>query len=144
MKSAIRTQQTLLDKPAASSTQGTIMLSSSIMRGALALAFFGSTQLALAHALPKVQQPGPGATVSAPHEVAIDFGEALEPTFSKLIVTNAQGTQINTAKSAVDASDKKHMSVALPDLAPGVYKVQWTAVAADGHRTQGHYNFTVK
>jgi methionine-rich copper-binding protein CopC len=36
------------------------------------------------------------------------------------------------------------MSVALPDLAPGVYKVQWTAVAADGHRTQGHYNFTVK
>jgi len=120
------------------------MLSSSIMRGALALAFFGSTQLALAHALPKVQQPGPGATVSAPHEVAIDFGEALEPTFSKLIVTNAQGTQINTAKSAVDASDKKHMSVALPDLAPGVYEVQWTAVAADGHRTQGHYNFTVK
>ncbi|SPB18630.1 copper resistance protein CopC [Caballeronia novacaledonica] len=120
------------------------MLSSSIKRGALALAFLGATQLALAHALPKVQQPGPGATVSAPHEVSIDFSEALEPTFSKLIVTNAQGTQINTAKSTVDASDKKHMSAALPDLAPGVYKVQWTAVAADGHRTQGHYNFTVK
>lgn len=120
------------------------MLSTSFRRGALALAFLGSTQLALAHALPKLQQPGPGATVSAPHEVAIDFGEALEPTFSKLVVTNAQGTQVNTAKSAVGDSDRKHMSVALPDLAPGVYKVQWTAVAADGHRTQGHYNFTVK
>jgi methionine-rich copper-binding protein CopC len=114
------------------------------MRSALALAFIGAGQFAFAHALPKMQQPGPGATVSAPHEVAIDFGEALEPTFSKLIVTNAQGTQVNTEKSAVDASDKKHMSVALPNLAPGVYKVQWTAVAADGHRTQGHYNFTVK
>lgn len=120
------------------------MKSSSLVRGALALAFIGAAQFAFAHALPKVQQPGPGATVSAPREVAIDFGEALEPTFSKLIVTNAQGTQVNTEKSVVDASDKKHMSVALPTLAPGVYKVQWTAVAADGHRTQGHYNFTVK
>ncbi|MDR5792893.1 copper resistance protein CopC [Caballeronia sp. LZ008] len=120
------------------------MLSSSLMRSALALAFIGSAQLAFAHALPKLQQPGPGATVSAPHEVAIDFGEALEPTFSKLIVTNAQGRQVNTEKSTVDARDKKHMSVALPDLAPGVYKVQWSAFAADGHRTQGHYNFTVK
>jgi len=120
------------------------MLSSSLMPGALALAFIGSTQLAFAHALPKLQQPGPGATVSAPHEVAIEFGEALEPTFSKLIVTNAQGTQVNTANSTVDDHDKKHMSVALPDLAPGVYKVQWSVVAADGHRTQGHYNFTVK
>lgn len=120
------------------------MKASSLMRGALALAFIGSAQLALAHALPRVQNPGPGATVSAPHEVAIDFGEALEPTFSKLIVTDAKGTQVNTAKSSVDSNDKKHMSVALPDLSPGVYKVQWAAVAADGHRTQGHYNFTVK
>ncbi|SAK63646.1 copper resistance protein CopC [Caballeronia fortuita] len=118
--------------------------SSSPMRGALALALIGSAQLAFAHALPKLQQPGPGATVSAPHQVAIDFGEALEPAFSKLIVTNAQGTQVNTAQSSVDAGNKKHMSVALPDMAPGVYTVQWSAVAADGHRTQGHYNFTVK
>ncbi|SAK67557.1 copper resistance protein CopC [Caballeronia hypogeia] len=120
------------------------MKSSTFLRGVLALAFIGLAPLAVAHALPKLQQPGPGATVSAPHEVSIEFGEALEPTFSKLIVTNAQGTQVNTEKSIVDANDKKHMSVALPDLQAGVYKVQWTAVAADGHRTQGHYNFTVK
>lgn len=119
------------------------MKPSSLVRGALALAFAGASQLALAHALPKLQNPGPGATVSAPHEVAIEFGEALEPTFSKLIVTNAQGTQVNTAKSVVDAKDRK-LSVALDNLQPGVYEVQWTAVAADGHRTQGHYNFTVK
>jgi len=116
----------------------------SALRGALAFALATSTQLALAHALPKLQQPGPGATVSAPHEVSIEFGEALEPTFSSMLVTDAHGTQVNTAKSTVDSSDRKHMSVALGTLAPGVYKVQWTAVAADGHRTQGHYNFTVK
>ncbi|WP_250499394.1 copper resistance protein CopC [Caballeronia sp. GAWG1-5s-s] len=116
----------------------------SALRSVLAFALAASTQLAFAHALPKLQQPGPGATVSAPHEVSIEFGERIEPTFSSLLVTDAHGTQVNTAKSAVDASDKKHMSVALGDLAPGVYTVQWTAVAADGHRTQGHYNFTVK
>jgi copper resistance protein C len=120
------------------------MFSSSLLRGVLALAFIGTAQLAFAHALPKVQSPGPGATVNAPHEVAIDFGEALEPTFSKLIVTDAHGTQVNTEKSTVDAHDRKHMRVALGALQPGVYKVQWTAVAADGHRTQGQYNFTVK
>ncbi|WP_250509060.1 MULTISPECIES: copper homeostasis periplasmic binding protein CopC [unclassified Caballeronia] len=114
------------------------------LRGALACAFFASASFAFAHALPKLQQPGPGATVNAPHEVSIDFGEALEPTFSKLTVTNGQGKQVNTEKSVVDTKDKKHMSVALHDLQPGVYKVQWTAVAADGHRTQGNYNFTVK
>ncbi|WP_244813588.1 copper resistance protein CopC [Caballeronia sp. Lep1P3] len=116
----------------------------SALRGALAFALVAATQLAHAHALPKQQQPGPGATVSAPHEASIEFGEALEPAFSSMLVTDARGTQVNTAKSVVDNGDKKHMSVALGDLAPGVYKVQWTAVAADGHRTQGHYNFTVK
>ncbi|CAH2810577.1 MAG: Copper resistance protein CopC [uncultured Caballeronia sp.] len=120
------------------------MKPSSLVCGALALAFAGASQFALAHALPKLQNPGPGATVSAPHEVAIEFGEALEPTFSKLIVTNAQGTQVNTAKLVADAKDRKHMSVTLDNLQPGVYEVQWTAVAADGHRTQGHYNFIVK
>jgi methionine-rich copper-binding protein CopC len=28
-------------------------------------------------------------------------------------------------------------------LAPGEYQVRWTAVAADGHRIQGHYRFVV-
>lgn len=120
------------------------MNSLTALRGALACALIATTSLAFAHALPKLQQPGPGATVSAPHEVSIEFGEALEPTFSKMIVTTEKGTQVNTEKSVVDDKDKKHMSVALGALQPGVYTVQWTAVAADGHRTQGHYNFTVK
>jgi copper resistance protein C len=113
-------------------------------RGALAAALVIAAQSAFAHAIPKLQQPGPGATVSAPKEVSIEFGEALEPTFSSMWVTTVAGTQVNKEKSSVDASDKKHMSVPLEHLDPGVYTVQWKAFAADGHRTQGHYNFTVK
>jgi copper resistance protein C len=113
-------------------------------RGALAATLLVTAQLAVAHALPKQQSPAPDSTVEAPHEVAIDFSEGLEPAFSTLVVVDAAGKQVNSAKSAVDASNKKHMSVALGDLKTGVYQVEWTAVADDGHRTQGHYLFNVK
>lgn len=77
-------------------------------------------------------------------EVAIEFDDGLEPAFSSIAVTDAQGKPVTSAKSLVDSADKKHMSVALNALTPGVYSVAWVAVADDGHRTQGHYSFTVK
>lgn len=113
-------------------------------RGALAATLLTAAQFAIAHARPKQQSPAPDATVETPHEVAIDFSEGLEPTFSTLIVVDTAGKQVNIAKSAVDSSNKKHMSVALGDLKTGAYQVEWTAVAEDGHRTQGHYLFNVK
>jgi methionine-rich copper-binding protein CopC len=113
-------------------------------RGALAATLLITAQLAVAHALPKQQSPAPDSAVEAPHEVAIDFSDGLEPAFSTLVVVDAAGKQVNSAKSAVDAANKKHMSVALGDLKTGTYQVEWTAVADDGHRTQGHYLFNVK
>jgi methionine-rich copper-binding protein CopC len=114
------------------------------LRGALAAGLLAAAQCAFAHAHPKQQTPAPDATVSAPHEVAIDYTEGLEPAFSTLVVIDAQGKQVSTGKSTVDANDKKHMSVALGDLKPGTYQVEWTALADDGHRTQGRYMFNVK
>jgi methionine-rich copper-binding protein CopC len=118
-------------------------IANKLARGTLAASFLVAAQFAFAHAHPKTQTPAPDATVSAPHEVSIDYTEGLEPSFSKLVVVDAQGKQVNTAKSTVDATDKTRMSVALPDLKPGTYQVEWTAVADDGHRTQGHYMFNV-
>jgi copper resistance protein C len=102
-------------------------------------------QLAHAHAYPTKQVPGAGATVTTSQkDVAIDFDDGLEPAFSSISVTDASGKSVVNGKSVVDASNKKHMSVALNALTPGVYTVAWVAVADDGHRTQGHYTFTVK
>jgi len=102
-------------------------------------------QLAHAHAYPVHQAPAVGSTVPASQRnVAIDFDDGLEPTFSSIAVTDAQGRSMTSAKAVVDQSNTKHMSVALNALIPGVYNVAWVAVAADGHRTQGHYTFTVK
>jgi methionine-rich copper-binding protein CopC len=47
-------------------------------------------------------------------------------------------------KASVDPANARHLSVMLQPLAPGVYTVSWVAIAVDSHRTQGHYQFTVK
>jgi copper resistance protein C len=119
-------------------------LAKMVRNGGLGALLLATAQLAFAHAHPTQQTPAPNATIEAPHEVAIDFTEGLEPAFSTLTVIDAAGKQVNSAKSAVDANNKKHMSVAVDDLKTGTYQVEWTAVADDGHRTQGHYLFNVK
>ncbi|SDX37529.1 hypothetical protein SAMN04515617_103150 [Collimonas sp. OK242] len=113
----------------------------STIAGVLGLSSIGQ---AWAHARPETQSPVAGAVVSAPHEVRITYNEALEPAFSSLVVSNAQGKQVNGAKAEVDATTHKTMRVALPILPSGEYQVKWVAVADDGHRTQGSYKFTVK
>jgi methionine-rich copper-binding protein CopC len=116
-----------------------------VTRALLAGFTLACAQLAYAHAYPQHQVPGAGATVGASQkDVSIDFDEGLEPAFSSIAVTDAQGKSVTGAKAAVDPANKKHMSVALNALSPGEYTVAWVAVADDGHRTQGHYTFTVK
>src|SRR5471032_1469806 len=123
----------------------TALLNSSMARGLVAALTLTFAQFAHAHAYPTHQAPSAGSTVpTSQKEVAIDFDDGLEPAFSSIAVTDAQGKPVTSAKSVVDPADKKHMSVALNALTPGVYSVAWIAVADDGHRTQGHYSFTVK
>jgi methionine-rich copper-binding protein CopC len=119
-------------------------LTRTVAQTVVAVSFVGVASLAYAHAFPKVRTPAPQTTVVPPHEVSIEFSEALEPAFSSITVTDAHGNSVGTARSAVDANDHTRMSVAVGDLAPGAYTVAWVAVAEDGHRTQGHYVFNVK
>jgi methionine-rich copper-binding protein CopC len=123
----------------------TTLMNLSMARGLIAALTLGVAQLAQAHAYPTHQAPSAGSTVSTSQkDVAIDFDDGLEPAFSSITVTDAQGKPVTSDKAVVDPSNTKHMSVALNALTPGVYSVAWVAVAADGHRTQGHYSFTVK
>ncbi|HKU00181.1 MAG TPA: copper resistance protein CopC [Paraburkholderia sp.] len=121
-----------------------ITLPRSLRLAAGALAFAG-VQLAWAHAYPTHRQPPAGSTVTAAQNtVVIDFDDALEPAFSSIDVTDAAGKSVISGKATVDSSNARRMSVALDPLAAGKYTVKWIAVAADGHRTTGHYSFTVK
>ena len=97
-----------------------------------------------AHAKPKVMVPDANSTVSSPGKVSVIFTEALEPKFSSLKLTNEKGLVLSKAASVVDPADHKHMTIDLPQLAPGVYYVHWATAATDGHRMDGQYSFTVK
>ena len=116
-----------------------------VAQAAVAVSLVAVTSLAHAHAYPKIRTPAADTTVAEPpHEVAIEFDEALEPAFSSIAVTDAHGNAVSTGKSAVDAHDRRRMTVEVGNLAPGAYTVAWVAVAEDGHRTEGRYAFNVK
>jgi methionine-rich copper-binding protein CopC len=44
----------------------------------------------------------------------------------------------------VDSADGTLLEVGLPPLPPGRYRVFWSVVARDGHRTEGDFPFRVK
>lgn len=97
------------------------------------------------HALPHHADPKVGATISgAPGQVRVWFDADLEPAFSKIMVKDASGKQVDKGDSRVDGSDPKLLQVSSPGLPPGTYKVIWDVVSRDGHHTNGDYTFTVK
>jgi methionine-rich copper-binding protein CopC len=115
------------------------------LRGSFAILIMAVSTLAHAHAYPTRQAPSAGSTVPASQkDVAIDFDEGVEPAFSSITVTDAKGNSVTHGKTVVDQANNKHLSVALQTLTAGNYAVAWVALATDGHRTQGHYSFTVK
>ncbi|WP_322102672.1 copper resistance protein CopC [Paraburkholderia sp. J41] len=120
-------------------------MKSAFFRLAFASCALLAAQFAWAHAYPTHQEPAAGATAPANvNAVVIDFDDGLEPAFSSIDVTDAQGKSVIREKAKVDAQNNKRMTVALNALTPGKYSVAWIAVAADGHRTTGHYAFNVK
>lgn len=98
-----------------------------------------------AHAFPERSEPRVGAVVrTAPTQVRIWFDGDLEPAFSTIKVTGADGQPVDQGDSRVDGQERRLLRVALKGLPPGVYKVTWSVLAVDGHRTEGDFTFTVK
>ena len=109
------------------------------------IAILVAAPVALAHARPKVMVPAADSTVSSPPMISVTFSETVEGKFSSLNVTDEEGKKkFNTAASAPSHNDPRTLTLAHPPLQPGAYLVHWVSVAADGHRMEGEYEFTVK
>src|ERR1700686_2850613 len=101
---------------------------------------------AFAHAQLKTATPAVnGAVTPAPSEVTLNFSEKLEASFSTVIVRDAVGKKVNKADAQVDKTDRTIMRVALDPLTlmPGIYIVEWRALTADTHKTEGAFIFRV-
>jgi methionine-rich copper-binding protein CopC len=96
---------------------------------------------AQAHAFLDHASPLVGSTVpNAPHEVTLSFTQNLEPAFSTVEVTDANGARVDQGKATVSGST---MRVGLKALPAGSYKVHWHALSVDTHTTQGTFTFHV-
>lgn len=97
------------------------------------------------HAFPQRAEPRVGATVVvSPTRVRIWFDGALEPAFSTLRVQHASGQPVDKGDARVDPADATLLEASLPPLSPGTYRVIWSVVARDGHRTEGDYTFSIQ
>jgi methionine-rich copper-binding protein CopC len=94
-----------------------------------------------AHAFLDHANPLVGSTVpAAPREVSLWFTQNLEPVFSSVQVTDANGARVDQGSAQISANS---MRVGLKPLAPGSYRVHWHALSVDTHKTEGSFSFHV-
>jgi methionine-rich copper-binding protein CopC len=99
--------------------------------------------LAVAHADLETAAPADKSTVTElVAEVSGIYSEAMTPEGSSLVIKDASGATV--ARGTVDPEDDTRM-VATPaaPLGSGVYTVESTAVATDGHAERTTWTFTV-
>ncbi len=96
---------------------------------------------AQAHAFLDHAQPRVGSTVAtAPREVVLTYSQNLEPAFSTVEVSDANGGRVDLGKPSISAST---MRIGLKPLPPGTYRVRWQVLSVDTHTTEGSFTFHV-
>jgi copper transport protein len=97
---------------------------------------------ASAHAnLDRADPPAGTDLDQPPAQLQLQFSEAVDGSFSRVQLLNAQGDAVDRGDSHVVPSDPLSMAVSLPNQMPdGVYTVAWrTLSAVDGHTVNGAY-----
>jgi methionine-rich copper-binding protein CopC len=75
-------------------------------------------------------------------QVKIRFTEKLEPALSKTQVYDSSGLEVDKRDVKIDQSNAALLTVSLPELKPGKYKVVWRrVVSVDTHVTAGDFAF---
>lgn len=87
--------------------------------------------------------PAENAALSeSPTEIRLWFSQETELSISRIVVTAADGTEIELGK--VEAAEENALVVAMVDvLSAGTYEVAWRTSSGDGHPIRGTFGFTV-
>jgi methionine-rich copper-binding protein CopC len=110
-----------------------------------AILFFAIQSQAWAHAFLDHAEPKVGGTVTnSPSVIKIWFTQELEPAFSNIEVRDARGNEVDKRDAHLGDKDKTLLIVSMAQLPDGTYTVNWHVTSVDTHRTQGHFEFTVK
>ena len=106
-----------------------------------ALFTLATATAAHAHAFLDHAEPRVGSTTpAAPKEVVLFFSQNIEPAFSEVEVSDANGARVDRGKPKISATT---MRVGLKPLPPGTYRVRWQVLSVDTHTTEGNFTFQV-
>ena len=113
-----------------------------------ALVFFAASLApsVWAHAhLPHHYPAAHAEVTAAPQAITLNFSDSIDPGFSGAKIIGSKNEDIKTLPAKRNEQDKNQLIVPLADaLTPGSYTVNWHVVSVAGHKTKGHYTFTVK
>ena len=102
------------------------------------------TATAWGHAFPDHSEPRVGSVLQAPPpRVRLWFDGMLELAFSAIMVVDANNQQVDNGDGGVNPADHTVVEVSLPSLPPGRYRIVWSVVDHDGHRTEGDLSFSI-
>ena len=100
---------------------------------------------AFSHAKSVSSDPAARSVVSrSPEFITVLFNQQLEPAYSTILVTNSNGESVTDENAIVDSANNKRLTLALPVLAPGKYKVSYKVLSLDGHVVKSIYTFRIK
>lgn len=98
-----------------------------------------------AHAyLVKSVPAGRAVLFRAPARIQLWFNERLEPRYSSLTLSDANGERVDLGNAEVGSDDPKRLSVEIKPLLPGRYTVRFRVLSVDGHVVQDEFPFTIK
>jgi len=113
--------------------------------GLAIILFLAAQSQAWAHAFLDHSEPKVGSAITiAPAEIKLWYTQDVEPAFSSIEVRDADGKKVDNKDSHRDAKNKSLLTVSVPPLQPGTYTVLWRVVSVDTHKTQGHFQFTIR
>jgi methionine-rich copper-binding protein CopC len=98
--------------------------------------------IATAHSYLDTVTPADGSTVTSPGLIVMTFTGPLDPTVTNIVLVSETGSVVAQG-ATIDPTNANRMTLAVHDLAPGVYTVRWTSKSAlDGDIVRGTTSFT--
>ncbi len=89
---------------------------------------------------PKVTPADGSVLAEAPPALGFSFSEAIRLTAVRLYDESGREVELPGRRDMTAAQDRE---IALPPLDAGLYRVEWRALAADGHPMKGAFSFTI-
>jgi len=103
----------------------------------------GATPICLAHAILMESTPKINSTVHGPDlDITLRFNVRVDGSRSRILLVPEDGT--STPLTLAKQSRPDILQMHASGLKPGVYKLRWKVLAADGHISTGDVPFTVK